>query len=144
MIVDVHTHFADTSYGSELARRGYVELGSDTAIIKIKGISSTIYTIAGDVRRQIAAINEAGLDVRILSCTMQVNTLSRLLDEPSLKIAREINDKLASMVQQYPDRLVGMASINIDIVKSLRLPKKDEEKLLGENAKNLFGMSQCK
>nr|MDO8080970.1 hypothetical protein [Candidatus Freyarchaeota archaeon] len=102
MNIDVHAHFMDVSHGSELVERGYLELGSNQAVIKVKGVSSTIYMIAGDIKGQIRDMDEAGLDMRVLSCTMQVNTLSHLLNESPLKIAREINDKMASIVEEYP------------------------------------------
>lgn len=112
MIVDIHTHFMDTSYAPELVSKGYLELGSDRAVLKVKGISSVIYLEAGDIPGQIRAMDEAGLDMKVLSSPMVVNTVSSLLNESSLKVARELNDKIASIVGEYPDRLLGMASIN--------------------------------
>src|SRR5918998_3660922 len=58
---------------------------------------------------RVAAMDEAGIDVQVLSLT---SPGVEQLDAPeAVALAREANDFLTEAVRRYPDRLAGVAAV---------------------------------
>jgi hypothetical protein len=77
----------------------------------IEGVSSIIYLEFLDADRLDSMATEAGIGVRLVSATMQLNQLMAMLELPSVEISRRINDEGAELMRRFEGRTVAMASI---------------------------------
>ncbi len=113
MRVDVHTHVQPQEYLQKLLDSGryQVERGADDQLI-IKEHGSrflTVGPVAHDPAERVAAMDAAGVDVQILS--LSTPNVYFLEGQDAIDMAVLTNDRLAGIVQAYPDRFRALASI---------------------------------
>lgn len=99
MIVDFQHHYVP----AELAKRRGVYSEGD-ALLKLKegGLASTtMHRRLYDLELQLAEMNEAGVDVSVLSCLFGWSA--------PLAECRYINDDLGAIQTKYPGRFIGLA-----------------------------------
>lgn len=113
-VVDAHSHWLAIRRFPEVAASGEVRsvLANGTARSVTDGISSLIYPDFLDDDKQEQVAQQAGLDVRLLSSSMQLNLLSARLDLPAVEIARRINDDGAAIMARFPGRVVALATVS--------------------------------
>jgi aminocarboxymuconate-semialdehyde decarboxylase len=114
-IIDVHTHWLSARRFPDLALSGAVipdVLPDGTARMVIDGVSSLIYPDMFDDAKQEQVARQAGVDLRILTPSMQLNLFSKLLDLPVPEIARRINDDGAALMRRFPGRTAVMATVS--------------------------------
>ena len=97
MVIDFHHHFVP----EELARRK--GLYSDTVVFLKEGNipRTTMHSKLCDAEAQLSDMDEAGVDVSVLS--------SHLGWDGSLEDCRFINDNFAELQRKFPGRFVGLA-----------------------------------
>jgi aminocarboxymuconate-semialdehyde decarboxylase len=113
-IIDVHTHYLAIGRFPEVL--GAAGLTPDvrpdgTLRTTIEGVSSLVYPEFLQAERLDTGATQAGVDVRLVSATMQLNQLMAVLDLPAAEIARRINDEGAELMRRFPERTVAMASV---------------------------------
>lgn len=113
MKIDVHNHFYPRQYLDELRK----ESRCATVTTDVQG--RTLVNYAGDYNvvdashvdpeARIQAMDEAGIDVQIVSLT----TPGVHLEEPgrAAQISRVVNDAMAEMVAKYPKRFRAFATL---------------------------------
>lgn len=74
-----------------------------------QGQRTTNIDVLWDVDQRIKAMDRYGIDLQVL--TMCHPMVDGLAPEPELQLARLLNDGLAEMIQKYPDRLLGVATL---------------------------------
>jgi len=101
MIVDFEHHYIPET----LARKKNL-ISDKVTFVESGGIRRiTVHAKLYDMQAQLRDMDEAGVDVSVLSCVMG-------WDAPP-EDCRLINDDLADLQQQYPARFVGLASIPV-------------------------------
>jgi len=126
VIVDVHAHLLDAHAlevaGPHGAASGFGARPSvpppGTRFAQINGLML-------DPARQIAAMDERGVDVHLLSAILAVTPTGWAGPEVALDLCRRYNDAIAEAVRAYPSRLVG----------SCIAPLQDLDLALGELAR---------
>ena len=95
--IDFHSHFYDSSW-----------FPSNTATRQ--GILARAWPLLTDIEAQLAAMDVAGINAKVLSAP------SALLIEPGKHLSpakmEQINDRYAELVSTYPERLLALATID--------------------------------
>jgi len=114
-IIDVHTHWLPARRFPELALSGAViphVLPGRTAQMVNDGVSSLIYPDMLDDAKQEQVARQAGVHLRILTPSTQLNLFSKLPDLPVPEIARRINDDGAALMRRFPGRTAVMPAVS--------------------------------
>jgi len=117
-VIDVHAHAVlEVSFGA--AGEAGPELGASadgTPFYRVGGYVLNGVRYAGspfmDVDVRVAAMDEAGIDVQLLSPN-PLTYFDRLDTDAAVAFARTHNDALAQVVAKYPDRLLGAAQLPV-------------------------------
>jgi aminocarboxymuconate-semialdehyde decarboxylase len=127
VLIDIHAHAQPPEYLDILTKSGRFDVREEEHGFTIREKGSKLLTMSPhmpDIRERVADMDRFGVDMQILSLSIpQVYFLS---GDPALELARHCNDYLASMVQEYPDRFLALASIPLtaetidDAVRELR------------------------
>jgi aminocarboxymuconate-semialdehyde decarboxylase len=114
---DLHTHHYTQAYFDAIRDRGGdYSFGTDPTgrtIITLRGARFFGVTPAmTDLPARLAAMDEAGIDVAVLSLSTPNLFFLNADDQPEL--ARQMNDAYAQAVADYPHRIKAFASIPMD------------------------------
>jgi len=91
---------------------------SDRTKIVHKSFSITINDDFFDVKRRLKYMNKFKIDMQVLS--LPNPWFDFLKPQEAANLVREVNDEISSIVERYPDRFIGLASLQfLDIEKSL-------------------------
>lgn len=116
MIIDVHHHCMPLDHLENLDQ--FLGPGDDvrtlttregkriTRIYRNEMPLITITPLRGDMEQQIKHMDEAKVDLAILS-------IATWMDFLTMKNCRLVNNRIAEIVEKYPDRFVGMAHVPI-------------------------------
>ena len=118
MAIDVHTHIVPSEFpacpGASSASRwpemhAAADCGHRNVMIGGK-LFRTVSDECWDVSRRLAAMDAAGVTTQVLSPMPEL--LSYWIEiEDALVLGRAVNDAIGSMVQQAPDRFVGLGMV---------------------------------
>jgi predicted TIM-barrel fold metal-dependent hydrolase len=97
MVVDFQHHYVPV----ELAKKRGLYSDKTTYLQEGGRRATTMHARLYDLDLQLKEMNEAGVDVSVLSCLLGWNA--------SLDECRPINDDLAKVQAQYPGKFVGLA-----------------------------------
>ena len=122
MRIDVHTHFLSEKVARVLERRShfpYTRFVDGTYHFHCcQGLSVPLAPPAHDMQRKLADMDSAGIDVAILSLGIPGPEL--LGGAEADELARMVNDLLAEIIVQHPNRFWGYATLGFgDIEASL-------------------------
>ena len=122
MNVDVHAHIVDREYLDDLVSMLGLETEStDDGKRLFRRNGSTVAwsrTDMFEVDRRLMEMDKKGIAVRILS--LSAPNVYLWDDAHQVAAARQINDALAKLCRQHPDRFIGLASLPLkDIECSL-------------------------
>lgn len=114
MKIDVHAHLFPQEYYAEVQRLGMpFEIITDPLgqrILRHKGARlQRISPLNSDVDERLKAMDEAGVDIQVLSLSSP--NVYYTDDDNSLTLARMVNDRLSQAARQHPDRLMTFASV---------------------------------
>jgi aminocarboxymuconate-semialdehyde decarboxylase len=123
MIVDVHAHIVDQQYLDQLASLLHLaaETTEDGKRLLRKDGSTVAWSRADmfDIDQRLVEMDRKGIALRILSLSTPNVYLWNA--ESQVGEARRINDALAKVCRQHPDRFIGLASLPLkDVEASLR------------------------
>lgn len=122
-VVDVHAHLLDehalTVAGPHGAASGF---GARPSVPPPGSRFAEINALMLDPARQIAAMDERGVDVHLISAILAVTPTGWATPEVALELNRRYNDRIAEAVRAHPTRLVG----------SFTLPLQDLDMALAE------------
>jgi len=110
MIIDSHHHWIPESFvrnvekflwkEDSIKRRGdKIDIWRHGFCI-LPGLREEFYS----VERKLKAMDEAGIDKAVLNA----NGLNEWL---TIELSRELNDEMAALVKQHPDRFIGLAHV---------------------------------
>jgi predicted TIM-barrel fold metal-dependent hydrolase len=109
MIIDVHHHWIPPDILGNIPKylnpgERVVRDGEHATILRGDVELFSLNSRYGDIQLQLKEMDLAGVDVAVMStaCWQQWNTM---------EMAREINDALAELQEEYPHRVVGLAHI---------------------------------
>jgi aminocarboxymuconate-semialdehyde decarboxylase len=112
VIVDVHAHLLDGHAlevaGPHGAASGF---GARPSVPPPGTRFAQINDLMLDPARQIAAMDERGVDVHLLSAILAVTPTGWASPEVALDLSRRYNDAIAEAVRAYPSRLVGSSIV---------------------------------
>ena len=112
VIVDVHAHLLDGHAlevaGPQGAASGF---GARPSVPPPGTRFALINDLMLDPARQIAAMDERGVDVHLLSAILAVTPTGWASPEVALDLSRRYNDAIAEAVRAYPSRLVGSSIV---------------------------------
>ena len=123
MRIDVHTHFLSEKMARVLERRShfpYTRFVDGTYHFHCcQGLSVPMAPPAHDMQRKLADMDSAGIDVAILSLGIPGPEL--LGGAEADELAKMVNDLLAEIIVQHPNRFWGYATLGFgDIDASLK------------------------
>jgi aminocarboxymuconate-semialdehyde decarboxylase len=122
-VVDVHAHVLDAHALEVAGPHGAVSgFGARPSIPPPGSRFAEMNAVMLDPARQVAAMDEAGVDVHLISATLAVTPTGWAAPEVALDLNRRYNDLIAGAVADHPGRLVG----------SFTVPLQDLELALGE------------
>jgi predicted TIM-barrel fold metal-dependent hydrolase len=100
MVVDFQHHYIPV----ELARKRGIYSDGKNSVLKEGGLpATTMHRRLYDLDLQLSDMDEAGVDVSVLSCLLGWSA--------PLADCRYINDDLAAIERKYPGRFIGLAQI---------------------------------
>lgn len=114
--VDVHNHFipagviADARRGAGFDGLGVETLDGHEALVHRQGYRYPIDPAFYDIEKRLAAMDEMGTDVAVVSVAPTMFMYWAAADE-TVDFARQANDALASMVAESGGRLAGVATL---------------------------------
>lgn len=114
MIIDVHVHYTDSGPIAKSMDQSKFKIKflRDKQIITIKGVTSIAYKKLGNIRKQIKNMEQAGVDMNVISTSTFLDTALQMTNESSYKIVQELNNVYADLQNKYPDKLIGLATID--------------------------------
>ncbi|MBI2232242.1 MAG: amidohydrolase [Deltaproteobacteria bacterium] len=102
MVIDFQRHYIPV----ELAKKRGFYAGDQNSMLREGGLpSTTAHRRLYDLDLQLSEMNEAGVEVSVLSCLLGWSA--------PLEECRYINDDLAAIQNKYPGRFVGLAQAPI-------------------------------
>src|SRR3972149_7724989 len=102
MVVDFQRHYIPV----ELAKKRGFYAGDQNSMLREGGLpSTTAHRRLYDLDLQLSEMNEAGVEVSVLSCLLGWSA--------PMEECRFINDDLAAIQKKYPGRFVGLAQVPI-------------------------------
>jgi predicted TIM-barrel fold metal-dependent hydrolase len=108
-VIALEEHFATPEF-FDGPGRGFFERIAGTADDRFAGGAAALVTALSDIGDgRIAAMDNAGIDVQVLSLTSPGTERLPASDAPPL--ARAINDALAEAIRRNPDRFGGFAAL---------------------------------
>jgi aminocarboxymuconate-semialdehyde decarboxylase len=116
--IDIHAHIVDRTYMAEL--RALLQLEGeptgDGAILYRRNGTTVAWTREDmfDIPFRIGEMNRKGIDVRVLS--LSTPNVYDWRGAAQVDVARRINDALAAVCRDHPERFVGLASLPLDDV----------------------------
>jgi aminocarboxymuconate-semialdehyde decarboxylase len=121
MRVDLHTHFYPPGYLRALETLdSSLEVTEDkdrNKIVKDRGARIlTITEEMSDPARRLGEMDEAGIDIQVLS--LSTPNVYFASDQDSVLLAKVTNDYLATLCSEFPDRFLCLASVplnNVDL-----------------------------
>lgn len=122
-VIDVHAHAVlDVSLGAAGAAGPELGVTADgTPFYRVGGYVLRGVRYAGspfmDVDARLAAMDEAGIDVQLLSPN-PLTYFDRLGAGPAVAYARTHNDALAATVAKHPARLLGAAQLPVQDIRA--------------------------
>jgi aminocarboxymuconate-semialdehyde decarboxylase len=113
-VVDVHTHLLNDAYLARLKRHGggykvRKVLGGQTGIVKDGAPFMTLMPGMFDYELRIRAMDEAGVDIAIVTLTSP--NVFWGSSRQSLEAARAVNDDMAAQSRRFPERIRFMCSL---------------------------------
>jgi aminocarboxymuconate-semialdehyde decarboxylase len=110
-VIDVHTHFTPPFVAEEAARQGglFGVRADDGHLAHPEGFRYPIHPESHDVEAKLAGMDDAGIDIAVLSLIPPLFFYDQPADE-AVDVARRANDELASMVEGQ-DRLLAFAHL---------------------------------
>lgn len=123
MRIDVHTHFMSAQVARRLEKRShfpYTRFVDGTYHFHCcQGLSVPMSPPLHDMQRKLADMDSAGIDVAVLSLAIPGPEL--LGGTEADEVARMVNDALADIIAQHPNRFWGYATLGFgDIEASLK------------------------
>jgi aminocarboxymuconate-semialdehyde decarboxylase len=114
MLIDIHNHYFPKEYLKTLEKRqAWPIISSDEIgrpIIIDKGVRIVTITEAmSNIETRMRDMNASGVDMQALSLTTPSVNLPEI--EDSVALAKLVNDEIAQIVDQHPDRFVGLATL---------------------------------
>lgn len=97
-LIDFHSHYYDPAWMPAATPGGF------SASFRRARVLLT------DIDAQLAAMDAAGIDMKVLSAPL--STLVGPGEEPPVVLSPRINDRFAALIAGYPDRLLGLASVD--------------------------------
>jgi len=118
--IDVHSHIIPKGYLHKLLKlRAIPKIEQDEdgryILWYCKGLKYSFDERMYSIVRKLRAMKESGIDMQVLSLAMPgVDFL-----EPRLgwDLARIVNDEIAKVVEKYPDKFLGMATVPLQDTK---------------------------
>src|SRR5581483_8348731 len=111
--VDVHTHYLPPALVRALERRTELprmtEGPGGRQIEYGQGNIHPYLPNMGDIELRLREMDEQDIDLAVLSINIPGVDWFPVSDGPA--VAREVNDELADLVEQYPDRFVALATL---------------------------------
>jgi len=95
----------DPAATDPMGRVGYIDIGQKSPIYMS---DDQITNLTDFTETRIAAMDAAGVDVAVMSSSSLIETFPR---EKSIELARLSNDRLAAYQKQYPERILGTATL---------------------------------
>jgi len=95
----------DPTATDPMGRVGYIDIGQKSRIFMDDGQISNLTDFA---ETRIAAMDAAGVDVAVMSSSSLIEAFPR---EKSIELAKLSNDRLAAYQKQFPDRILGTATL---------------------------------
>jgi len=99
MVIDFQHHYVPVELAKK--RRLYSDMGEMTYLQEGGKRATTMHTRLYDLDLQLEEMEEAGIDMSVLSCLLGWNAP---MDE-----CRLINDDLAKVQTKYPGKFIGLA-----------------------------------
>ncbi len=122
-VVDVHAHLLDAHVLDVAGPHGVASgFGARPHIPPPGTRFAQINELMLDPARQVAAMDERGVDVHLLSAILAVTPTGWATPQVALELNRRYNDAIAAAVRDHPGRFVG----------SMTLPLQDLELAVGE------------
>lgn len=113
MKIDVHNHFYPMSYLEELRRESRCATITTDAqgrmLVNYAGDYNIVDPSHVDIEARIQAMDEAGIDMQILSLTTPGVHLEER--DRAIQISRVVNDAMAQLVKKYPTRFRALATL---------------------------------
>ena len=97
-LIDFHSHYYDPAWMPTQPPSGF-----SAAFARARAMLT-------DVDAQLAAMDAAGIDMKVLSAPL--STLVGPGEEPPVALSARINDRFADLVAKHPDRLLALAAID--------------------------------
>jgi predicted TIM-barrel fold metal-dependent hydrolase len=97
-LIDFHSHYYDPAWMPAVIPRGF------------SAAMHAAWPILTNIDAQLAAMDAAGVEMKVLSAPL--STLVDPGDEPPTDLSPRINERFAALIAMYPDRLLGLASID--------------------------------
>jgi aminocarboxymuconate-semialdehyde decarboxylase len=112
-VIDVHTHYLASALVAALERRTDLPRISEgpagRQIEYGKGNIHPVLPNMGNVELRLREMDEQGIDVAVLSINIPGVDWFPAADGPS--VARDVNDELADLVAEHPDRFAALATL---------------------------------
>ena len=118
--VDIHAHIVDRTYMTELRALLHLEAEptDDGKILYRRNGATVAWTREDmfDIAFRISEMDRKGIDVRAIS--LSTPNVYDWHGDAQIDVTRRINDALAILCREHPDRFVGLASLPLDDVKA--------------------------
>jgi lactoylglutathione lyase len=112
LVVDIHAHLLDEHAlevaGPHGAASGF---GARPSIPPSGSRFAEINALMLDPGRQVAAMDERGVDVHLVSAILAVTPTGWADAQTALELNRRYNDRIAEAVRDHPGRLVGSCTL---------------------------------
>jgi aminocarboxymuconate-semialdehyde decarboxylase len=117
--IDTHTHILTLETAALIQKAApkvpitYTAIDADGGVLDVAGVAYRVFPTGGfDIPRRLKDMDDAGVDVHVLSATPQTY-LYGLGDELSPIVAAIQNDQIAKHVAAHPTRFLGIGTLPI-------------------------------